>query len=246
MAHGLLCIIFTSYVNAPSLQRIHGRTGQSGCWVAAIMVHGGPLQERREIEQALFSGQLMAVAATNALELGVDVGSLDITLHLGFPGRLIHISLCHGTYFRPWLLQCASMLCLDLRVQRLNHISLLSSSQIKIESAPTARGRSHPSSLQSMFASDLSFIWIWPHWPGFDMSPSMGVDQVCLPVIAQREQCAGSVASLWQQAGRAGRREQASTSIYIAFDGPLDQYYFQHPQQLFGRPIEQSQVHNLR
>ena len=44
------------------------------------------LQERREIEQALFSGQLMAVAATNALELGVDVGSLDITLHLGFPG----------------------------------------------------------------------------------------------------------------------------------------------------------------
>ena len=53
---------------------------------------------------------------------------------------------------------------------------------------------------------------------------------------------AGSVASLWQQAGRAGRREQASTSIYIAFDGPLDQYYFQHPEQLFGRPIEHSQV----
>lgn len=50
------------------------------------------------------------------------------------------------------------------------------------------------------------------------------------------------MASLWQQAGRAGRREQASTSIYIAFDGPLDQYYFQHPDQLFGRPIEQSQV----
>ena len=50
------------------------------------------------------------------------------------------------------------------------------------------------------------------------------------------------MASLWQQAGRAGRREQASTSIYIAFDGPLDQYYFQHPQQLFGRAIEHSQV----
>lgn len=53
---------------------------------------------------------------------------------------------------------------------------------------------------------------------------------------------AGSVASLWQQAGRAGRREQASTSIYIAFDGPLDQYYFNNPDLLFGRPIEQSQV----
>ena len=44
------------------------------------------LQERREIEAALHDGQLWAVAATNALELGVDVGSLDVTLHLGFPG----------------------------------------------------------------------------------------------------------------------------------------------------------------
>ena len=43
-------------------------------------------QERRQIERALFEGKLWAVAATNALELGVDVGSLDATLHLGFPG----------------------------------------------------------------------------------------------------------------------------------------------------------------
>ena len=46
----------------------------------------GALQERREIEAALHDGDLWAVAATNALELGVDVGSLDITMHLGFPG----------------------------------------------------------------------------------------------------------------------------------------------------------------
>lgn len=38
------------------------------------------------MEGALFGGTLMGVAATNALELGIDVGSLDITLHLGFPG----------------------------------------------------------------------------------------------------------------------------------------------------------------
>lgn len=46
-------------------------------------------QERREIENALFTGKLWAVAATNALELGVDVGSLDATLHLGFPGGFL-------------------------------------------------------------------------------------------------------------------------------------------------------------
>jgi len=46
------------------------------------------VQERREIEAALHDGDLWAVAATNALELGVDVGSLDVTLHLGFPGTL--------------------------------------------------------------------------------------------------------------------------------------------------------------
>ncbi len=38
------------------------------------------------MEAALFGGTLMGVAATNALELGIDVGSLDVTLHLGFPG----------------------------------------------------------------------------------------------------------------------------------------------------------------
>jgi DEAD/DEAH box helicase domain-containing protein len=43
-------------------------------------------------------------------------------------------------------------------------------------------------------------------------------------------------------AGRAGRREQASLAIYIAFDSPLDQYFMSHPQQLFDRPVEHAQV----
>ena len=53
---------------------------------------------------------------------------------------------------------------------------------------------------------------------------------------------AGSVASLWQQAGRAGRREQPSVSIYIGFDGPLDQFFMHQPENLFSRSIETAQV----
>ncbi len=44
--------------------------------------------ERREIEQALFSGELLGVTATNALELGIDVGSLDAAIINTFPGTI--------------------------------------------------------------------------------------------------------------------------------------------------------------
>jgi DEAD/DEAH box helicase domain-containing protein len=44
--------------------------------------------ERREIEQDLFAGKLLAVSATTALELGIDVGSLDAAILVGFPGTI--------------------------------------------------------------------------------------------------------------------------------------------------------------
>jgi DEAD/DEAH box helicase domain-containing protein len=94
-------------------------------------------EQRREIEQALFHGQLTGVAATSALELGVDVGNLDATVSVGYPG---------------------------------------------------------------------------------------------------------TVASLWQQAGRAGRGIGSSLAILIGLDNPLDQYFMRHPDQLFGRPHEHALI----
>ena len=93
--------------------------------------------ERREIERQLFSGELLGVAATNALELGIDVGHLDATLLVGYPG---------------------------------------------------------------------------------------------------------TIASLRQQAGRAGRSGRESLSILIGQDNPLDQYFIRHPQELFGRTPEHALI----
>ena len=43
-------------------------------------------KERREIEKALFKGDLLGLSATNAMELGVDVGALDAVILNGYPG----------------------------------------------------------------------------------------------------------------------------------------------------------------
>ncbi|KAJ4755387.1 ATP-dependent helicase HRQ1 [Rhynchospora pubera] len=140
--HGLKCIAFCKTRKLCELVLSYTRDvlkEASKHLVDAIAVYraGYIAEDRRKIESDLFDGKLRGVAATSALELGIDVGHIDATLHLGFPG---------------------------------------------------------------------------------------------------------TVASLWQQAGRSGRRAKPSLAIYVAFEGPLDQYFMKFPNKLFGRPIEHCQV----
>ncbi len=99
---------------------------------------GGYLpKERREIERKLRDGELCAVVATSALELGIDIGSLDAVVMAGYPG---------------------------------------------------------------------------------------------------------TIASTWQRAGRAGRKQTASLAVLVASSAPLDQYIVEHPEYFFGRPAEHAYI----
>ena len=99
---------------------------------------GGYLpRERREIERRLRDGHIRAVVATNALELGIDIGSLDAVVMAGYPG---------------------------------------------------------------------------------------------------------TIASTWQRAGRAGRRQSTSAAVMVASSAPLDQYIVEHPEYFFGRSPEHAYI----
>jgi len=45
-------------------------------------------QQRRDIERRLVEGELLGVSATDALELGIDIGLLDCAISVGFPGTV--------------------------------------------------------------------------------------------------------------------------------------------------------------
>ncbi|MBP3040031.1 DEAD/DEAH box helicase [Bacillaceae bacterium Marseille-Q3522] len=99
---------------------------------------GGYLpSERREIEKGLRNGAIFGVVSTNALELGVDIGQLQVCIMTGYPG---------------------------------------------------------------------------------------------------------SIASSWQQAGRAGRRHGESLVIMVASSSPLDQYIIQHPDYFFNQNPETARI----
>ena len=63
--------------------------GPPGAADAVRGYRGGYLpQRRREIEKGLRDGEVRAVVATNALELGIDIGALDVAVLSGYPGTI--------------------------------------------------------------------------------------------------------------------------------------------------------------
>ncbi|RED60300.1 DEAD/DEAH box helicase [Cohnella lupini] len=53
----------------------------------------------------------------------------------------------------------------------------------------------------------------------------------------------GTIASTWQQSGRAGRRQGSSVTFLVASSNPLDQYLIQNPDYFLGRPPEEARIH---
>ena len=52
----------------------------------------------------------------------------------------------------------------------------------------------------------------------------------------------GTIASSWQRAGRAGRRQGTSAAVLVASSAPLDQYIVEHPDYFFGRSPEHAYI----
>lgn len=53
----------------------------------------------------------------------------------------------------------------------------------------------------------------------------------------------GNIASAWQQAGRAGRRQDESLVVYVAQSTALDQYIINHPEYLLDQSPEEARIH---
>ncbi|KAF2259855.1 P-loop containing nucleoside triphosphate hydrolase protein [Lojkania enalia] len=61
--------------------------------IARVMSYRGGYtpQDRRQIEREMFDGKLVGIVATNALELGIDIGSLDAVITVGFPYTIANL-----------------------------------------------------------------------------------------------------------------------------------------------------------
>lgn len=87
---GLRTIVYTQSRKLTELIAIWAGS-QSGPFADRISAYraGFLSEERREIEARLAKGDLLAVISTSALELGIDIGDLDLCLLVGYPGSIV-------------------------------------------------------------------------------------------------------------------------------------------------------------
>ncbi|HVM68972.1 MAG TPA: Zn-binding domain-containing protein, partial [Gaiellaceae bacterium] len=89
-SRGLRTICFAKSRKAAELihrfavDRVDGETARR----LAPLLRGVARSVRRELERRLMEGELLGVSATDALELGIDIGSLDVAISVGFPGTV--------------------------------------------------------------------------------------------------------------------------------------------------------------
>lgn len=92
VANGVRCIAFcktrnlVEWVYSRTLELLKTGKDTKDLMTKVESYRGGySMNERRKIEGRLFRNELIGVVGTNALELGVDVGGIDLTLHCGYP-----------------------------------------------------------------------------------------------------------------------------------------------------------------
>jgi len=92
LKHNLQLILFAQSRLAVEILTTYLKDAYQGPPGAADVIRGyrgGYLpNRRREIERGLRDGQVRAVVATNALELGIDIGALDVSVMAGYPGTI--------------------------------------------------------------------------------------------------------------------------------------------------------------
>lgn len=90
LPRGLRTIVYTQSRKLTELIALWAgqRSGELADRISAYRAGFLP-EERREIEAKLSSGELLAVISTSALELGIDVGALDLCLLVGYPGTVM-------------------------------------------------------------------------------------------------------------------------------------------------------------
>lgn len=89
LSHGLRTIVYCHSRRMTELISLWAGA-EAGEWQGKISSYraGYLAEERREIEAKMASGELLAVVSTSALELGIDIGGLDVCILVGHPGTV--------------------------------------------------------------------------------------------------------------------------------------------------------------